>query len=408
MYPILGVSEKAFSNRSRSALWLLLALPLLLALYFAAARHWFELPPDGEQNLQIGLFGSCVLLCLQAAGAGIVALLFRRRSGSGQVFLARFRVGLGAILAIAFVSLVLQVVLFGIVLGGLPGGSRGISSALAVIVTAFWGLLAVVRLSQTQLRRFSLTHHEVDAKVLLPEEAPRLDGDVKQIASEIGVPAPEHVVIGKNPYFFVTDAPFLAGDTRLSGRTLYVSSSILSLLDLEHAKALIALELAYAAASEQRFFERLHRGLLRLNASLDALSRHKIVGLTAASLLWFFENRVRRELMRVTSPWELEADRRVSSWLSKDRLIEALVRVHWLTEPIEMRDKPAYPEEMVGPLMERVLPNPVRVHLPLGQRLSALGVTEASKLRELERVDPSVPNIAMKHWLKGVGLAFRE
>lgn len=105
--------------------------------------------------------------------------------------------------------------------------------ALAGIGAMAKSTLTIVRKAQTF----------VIGKSIVRDQAPLLWGHVDSVAEKMGALRPEHIVLGLDPNFFVTEAEVVCLDGTLSGRTLYCSLPLCRILSLGEASAVIGHEL---------------------------------------------------------------------------------------------------------------------------------------------------------------------
>jgi Zn-dependent protease with chaperone function len=68
---------------------------------------------------------------------------------------------------------------------------------------------------------------------------------IDRLSHEIGTAAPDHVIVGIDDTFFVTEHPVAIQGARCKGRTLFVSLSLLRTMPEDERTAVLAHELAH-------------------------------------------------------------------------------------------------------------------------------------------------------------------
>jgi Zn-dependent protease with chaperone function len=86
---------------------------------------------------------------------------------------------------------------------------------------------------------------DVEGEPLPASAAPELWARIGQLAAELGTSPPDHIVVGIDDNFFVTQSEVRVAGTSLRGRTLYISLSLLRTLAGDEAEAVLAHELAH-------------------------------------------------------------------------------------------------------------------------------------------------------------------
>ncbi|WP_257453725.1 M48 family metallopeptidase [Archangium lipolyticum] len=112
---------------------------------------------------------------------------------------------------------------------------------------------------------------EVEAEVLEQAQAPELWAHVRQLCERLGTPPPDHILAGIDTNFFVTESEVSVGERKLTGRTLYVSLSLLRLLERSEADAVLAHEMGHLLGGDTGHGKRLAPMLARFGQYLQAL-----------------------------------------------------------------------------------------------------------------------------------------
>lgn len=236
------------------------------------------------------------------------------------------------------------------------------------------------------------------------EQAPPLWQQVDDIANKLDALTPDHIVVGLDPNFYVTEADVVCMNGKLTGRTLYCSLPLSRILHQDELAAVIGHELGHFVGEDTKFSERffpIYRGTFN---SLEALASASDKGfnslalLPALAILSYFlecfaiaERQIsrQRELMadqagvRVTSPtifssallkihafarlWEDFQESTTKAWQDGQELPN--VSKSYIEVVVAAADTSAFAD-----INETSLQHPTDTHPPLGTRLEALGV----------------------------------
>ncbi|WP_171818171.1 M48 family metallopeptidase [Pyxidicoccus fallax] len=286
----------------------------------------------------------------------------------------------------------------------------GLAVWLSYWMTALWferyypkligivGLLAAVALFivvAAIFRRVPMDF-EVEAEVLEPEKAPELWAHVRGLCERLKTPPPDHILVGIDTNFFVTEHDVRVGDRTLSGRTLFVSLSLLRLLERSEADAVLAHEMGHLLGGDTGHGKRLAPMLARFGNYLGALHEG---GLTRPIFHFMLAYRGLFELSlgRSRRASELAADRLAASITSGRDIARSLVKVgayasfrgrveealfsqsqQHASVAIAQRVAMGFTdyarsETLHGDLYGTTTPHPFDSHPPLGARLENVG-----------------------------------
>lgn len=246
---------------------------------------------------------------------------------------------------------------------------------------------------------------------LLPRDSHReIFSLVEEVASKLSAEAPDHIVVGMEPNFFVTANPVqLIGESSqlLKGRTLFMSLALLRILSKAELAAVIGHELGHFRGQDTVYSLKFAPIYSRLTTALEGMSTSEGAGsfalLPAMAVLNVCLSQFAEAERTISRERELLADRAGAEAASPDDLASALIKVslysgYWnsLTKQhIDVLAEGKYFEnlaemyrgacadmysgiewEEAKPLFsEFVQPHPVDTHPPLGMRLKSLGVT---------------------------------
>jgi len=279
---------------------------------------------------------------------------------------------------------------------------------LAIGLGALAGILGMIRGTLGLVKRAQTT---VIGKRLDEAHNPRLAELVTHLAGKLGAVLPEHIVVGLNPNFFVTEADVQCLDGRFHGRTLFLSLPLCRILSVRELEAVIGHELGHYIGLDTQFsrkFFPIYRGASESLAAVAANAgqgARLVALLPAITILSFFldcfsvaENRVSRER-------ELTADQVAARAVDPRTFAVALVKIHafmpcWQAVLGQMRKSLEEGKQIINSsllfedashdlavsryldecdplqgLSEHRLPHPTDSHPPLGIRLESLSIS---------------------------------
>jgi Zn-dependent protease with chaperone function len=370
------------------------------------------------------------------SGLGLVMLIWvagvaARRSR--QILLRIFKPGL-YVTATALIALVIAHA--GIAIAVVYYGESALvhtvhpALLLGIAVGAVSGALAIVRHAFGIVR--STTTH-VFGQSISRADAPGLWARVDSTATRMGALAPEHIVLGLDPTFFVTEAEVQCLDTSLRGRTLYCSAPLLRILSVDEFLSVVGHELAHFKGLDTKFsqhFFPIYRGtfdsLVALGQAANAGVTHLLALLPAFALFGYFLECFALAERRFSRQRELAADAAGAEVTSTTVASSALVKVHafaGLWEEVHssaialLRRRQALinvsktyaslaasraASPILEDLAEQHLPHPTDTHPPLAERLTALGESVHSVSALALAVNPQPPAIALVSDPEGV------
>ncbi|HEX5751402.1 MAG TPA: M48 family metallopeptidase [Archangium sp.] len=211
---------------------------------------------------------------------------------------------------------------------------------LSYWVTAVWfeiyipkligiiGLLAAFALFQVvaAIFRRPAMDFEVEAEVLEPSKAPELWAHVRQLCEQLKTQPPDHILAGIDTNFFVTESEVHAGGRTLTGRTLFVSLSLLRLLEKSEADAVLAHEMGHLLGGDTGHGKRLAPMLARFGNYLQAL-REGGLTLPIFHFMLAYRGLFELSLGRSRRASELAADRLAAGVTSGRDIARSLVKV---------------------------------------------------------------------------------
>ena len=272
----------------------------------------------------------------------------------------------------------------------------------AIGLGALAGVVAIAKVSFSIVRTVTTT---VVGKPVSTQQSPELWRFVRELSNAVKVQPPDHVVVGLDPNFFVTEARVQTLDGELQGRTMFISLPLSRILTPAELQGVVGHELGHYKGQDTQFsrkFYPIYRGTYEGLQALSASGGEGAGGvalLPALAILSFFldafavaENAISRER-------ELAADRVGAAIAGPEVTAAALVKVYafsgyWPLIRNEMVktlqegkmftnvskifanvvSASAKPDALNG-LDERRLSHPTDSHPPLSLRLQNLGVS---------------------------------
>jgi Zn-dependent protease with chaperone function len=167
---------------------------------------------------------------------------------------------------------------------------------------------------------------EVEAEVLEEAKAPELWAHVRTLCEKLRTPPPDHILAGIDANFFVTESEVRAGGRTLTGRTLYVSLSLLRLLERSEADAVLAHEMGHLLGGDTGHSKRLAPRLAHFGQYLHAL-RQGVLTLPIYHFMMAYRGVFELSLGRSRRASELAADRLAASVTSGRDIARSLIKV---------------------------------------------------------------------------------
>ena len=114
---------------------------------------------------------------------------------------------------------------------------------------------------------------ELEAELVTEAAAPALWARLRRLAVGMETKPPEHVAVGIDDNFFVTEAPLKVSTAEVEGRTLYMSLPLLRLLQENEADAVVCHELAHLKGDDTKASSRLGPKLSQFDGYLFHLQQ---------------------------------------------------------------------------------------------------------------------------------------
>ncbi len=190
------------------------------------------------------------------------------------------------------------------------------------------GLLAAFAVFQVVVAIFRRPpmDFEVEAEVLEEAHAPELWAHVRQLCEKLKTPPPDHILAGIDTNFFVTEGEVQVAGRKLTGRTLFVSLSLLRMLERSEADAVLAHEMGHLLGGDTGHSKRLAPMLAHFGHYLHAL-REGGLTLPIFHFMVAYRGLFELSLGRSRRASELAADRLAASVTSGRDIARSLVKV---------------------------------------------------------------------------------
>lgn len=370
---------------------------------------------DEIENARLASFATAGL------GGGLLVLLFGAKAIAGHnrrrltwVFGPTVRV----VMLLLAVSVVAQAALFIYSVYTLEAAAIGRVHGGILLAIGLGALFGCVQLLKSAFGLFRTSPLQLRARLLPPADNAELYTAVRQLATKLGAKAPDQIVAGLEPNFFVTSAPvsLIGQDTVIKGNTLFLSLALMHILSQNELLAVIGHELGHFRGQDTEYSLKFAPVYSRLSTAIEAMSSHDgntggLAMLPATAVLSVCLTEFASAERTVGRDRELLADKAGAEAVSAEALASALVKVslfsgYWneLTrEHIDLLAKGTFYKNLANTyrasceaiygaldwntakstLLQFVQPHPVDTHPPFAQRLQSLGVSAAALVHEL-------------------------
>jgi Zn-dependent protease with chaperone function len=374
--------------------------------------------------VQAASVASVVLGLLLVAG---VTAAGRRARGDRTLLLRIFRPGLHVTAFLLVVLVVLHALIA--LVGGWYFESIVVGRVHFVVLAAI-GIGAVLGITAIVRNVFAIVQDStlpVLGQAVSRERAPQLWARIDGIAARLGALAPDHLVLGLEPNFFVTESSVTSFSGHAAGRTLFCSMPLMRILDRSEFDAIVGHELGHYKGEDTRFSREFYPIYRRTSDSIEQLraaggsGSASIALAPAIALFSYFLEAFARAESEIGRERELAADREGVEAAGAAAAATALVKVHayadaWL--PVQefaignLRNGKAVVNAslLYATVVEENLANvafeglaaaravhPIDSHPPLGVRLDALGLSIAqveARARVIAPADPALGLVA--------------
>jgi hypothetical protein len=264
-------------------------------------------------------YGVVVIVLLFVIAVPVLAAGYRKRPHDLQLAFRR-----GMLLTSVLLAVVVP----------LEGLLLGLALCVATLEFWFWGLClaagavgATIALVQAGLCNDPGVYQTFRAARIRLEDHPRLQAEMTDVAQELGIPLPPHVLLGLQPELRETTATVFCSEGELQGGALRLSLPASSILSVEEFRALVAEALVRLQSSlnENRAqFVSINEGANDIVKNLDQTMKNwswwepRILGVPYFILMWFGIVAVMRFPLYLGREWVMFYLR--SGWISRQIL----------------------------------------------------------------------------------------
>ena len=175
----------------------------------------------------------------------------------------------------------------------------------------------------------------IHAVAVSEQKSPGLHAFVKNLAEKLGARAPDNIIVGLEPNFFVTSAEIRIPDAArpLEGETLYVSVPLARLMNVSEFAAVIGHELGHFRGEDTAYslkFAPVYAGLGQALMATSHVSGEGISGLAkmpAKAMLSFMMDVFARNERTIGRERELMADKAGAEVASAESLVTSLIKI---------------------------------------------------------------------------------
>lgn len=241
----------------------------------------------------------------------------------------------------------------------------------------------------------------IEGQAIERSEGSEIWAIIDDLAQKVGTAAPDNLVVGLEPNFFVTEQPALTFGKELSGRTLYLSLAATEILSKDELKAIIGHELAHFSGEDLTYAKAFYPIYRRTQESIDSIKESESVTvLPIIAILQFFLDSFAVAESELSRERELVADAIGAQFSHAEAIATGLVKLHaacgsWASaqnDAIDLicEDKPqpvsyikSYREkvsveltpESIAESGDSATAHPFDSHPPLAERLTSLGLS---------------------------------
>jgi len=265
-------------------------------------------------------------------------------------------------------------------------------------IGAVFGAFAIIKAALASRTR---AESDVFGKVLPEAEHPQIWREVRALAERTGSLAPENIVMGLDPTFFVTEGDVQCLDAKLTGRTLFFSAPLSRLLTEPQFRAIVGHELGHFKGQDTEYsrkFYPVYRGLATSLTELGSTQGTMAFAVipTMVMLGSFLDSFAKAEA-KLSRERELAADAVAVAATDARTFAVALARIvvyapYWLkldddlvqaahggqawpdvSSYIAVRAVAGVSPEALAEVEQRSMSHPTDSHPPTGLRLEAAG-----------------------------------
>jgi Zn-dependent protease with chaperone function len=195
-----------------------------------------------------------------------------------------------------------------------------------ILLVGIAGLVAVGLIVKAIFKAIDGTP-QLEGTLLTEKMAPRFWTHVREMCKKLETDPPSHIVAGVDDNFFVTEHPVMLGDTRLEGRTLFVSFSLLKVMERQEADGVLAHEMAHFSGDDTLYSRKMSPLLARYSEYLGALYQGGWLVRPVFYFMLLFWALFQMSISRMSRQREFRADAVAAGATSPAAMGRALVKV---------------------------------------------------------------------------------
>lgn len=233
-----------------------------------------------------------------------------------------------------------------------------------------------------------------DGILLERQNSPAIWNRIQELCRQLETEPPENIILGIDENFYVTQSDVLVSEKLVTGRSLYVSLSLLRVLSCEEADAVLAHEMAHFSGGDTASSQRLRPKLLSFELYLEATRMAYPVFAFMRAYYVMFIHALRKD----DREREFRADATAAKLVSSTAVAHSLIkvcgyasyreRIHdTLLGSDRVHDELAIPERLrqgiegyahsnfKEDIATMHIPHPFDSHPPLIERIHAVGLS---------------------------------
>ena len=213
-------------------------------------------------------------------------------------------------------------------------GRPSVYETFAAMGVLMMTLIAVIILIRGMLLTVAKVKMDVVGKRLTPDGSPQLWNYVNALAEKLSALAPDNLIVGLEPTFFVSEADIRSVHGYFHGRTLYLSLPLCRILCAAELRAVIGHELGHFRGADTAFSQKfypIYRGVKSALYSLEGSQgggAQGLVLLPAVAILNLYMEVFESAEAEIGRERELVADQAGAEASSAQALASSLVKLH--------------------------------------------------------------------------------
>jgi Zn-dependent protease with chaperone function len=272
-----------------------------------------------------------------------------------------------------------------------------------IVVIGIMAITAVLALFKAIFAKLD-DRFEVAGEIISEADAPTLWQRVREMAARLDTAAPDRIIVGILPNFFVTEHPVTLGSDLHQGRTLYLSLPMLKVLAVDEADAVLGHELAHFSGQDTLWSRKVSPLMAKFGVYMVVLANG--MSLIVAHFMAVFWKLYGLSLGRLSRAREFRADKIGAELVSLDAMKHALIKITCYCDyrakmeqtilekqrideglNLSLQLEQGYAASLSGfangeTVADERVPHPFDTHPTLNNRLAQLGFEASAALRD--------------------------